>query len=127
LTVMERKTGEHYRFVLPGPEQSFGREAALLAAIDSASSEGAQIVVASGSLPPGITSDFYGQVAVHARQAGTRMILDTSGTALKAALYGRPYCIRINHHEAGELIGAGGAVDAAGARQLTRDLVDAGS
>jgi 6-phosphofructokinase 2 len=55
------------------------------------------------------------------------MILDTSGPALKASLQLHPYCIRINHHEAGELLGLAGPADPASARRLTADLIASGS
>lgn len=126
LTVMEQATGEHYRFVLPGPVQSTAREETMLLAIARAAS-GAPYVVASGSLPPGLSIDFYSKVAETVRGAGSRLILDTSGPALKASLRGRPYCIRINHHEAGELLGLAGPADAAAARALTADLVAGGA
>ena len=128
LTVMEEASGEHYRFVLPGPQQTQADAASLLRAITYVSrGDHIAFVVASGSLPPGLADDFYGQVARVTEAVGSRMILDTSGTALAAALASRPYCIRINHHEAGELLGLPGPVDMEGARQLTRKLVAEGS
>lgn len=127
LTVMERTTGEHYRFVLPGPEQSEGQEEVMLAAVGSAIETGIRIVVGSGSLPPGLSDEFYGRVARLSRDAGARFILDTSGAALKASLDDHPYCIRINHHEAGELLGRAGSADEASARDLARELVDSGA
>lgn len=128
LTVMEEASGEHYRFVLPGPAQSAHEEQAMLIAIGTAVAEGGvRYVVASGSLPPGVSPDFYGQVARTAEASGARLILDTSGEALAASMSGRPYCIRINHHEAGELLGLAGPVDVAAAERLTRKLVDEGA
>ena len=128
LTVMEETSGEHFRFVLPGPEQSAPEEQALLAAIGRAVAKGGvRYVVASGSLPPGVSADFYGQVARQVDTAGARLILDTSGAALAASLSGQPYCIRINHHEAGELLGLKGPANATQARELTRNLIAQGS
>ena len=113
-TVAVEATGEHYRFVLPGPQQSITRERDLLTAVTDSIGDGARIVVGSGSLPPGLAIDFYGKVGAAAKDAGARLILDTSGPALKAALAHDFYCIRINHHEAGELVGVGSlTVDAA--------------
>ena len=43
-------------------------------------------VVASGSLPPGLPDDFYGQTAGRARKVGARLILDTHGEPLRSAL-----------------------------------------
>jgi 6-phosphofructokinase 2 len=43
-------------------------------------------VVCSGSLPPGVPDDFYARVAQKCKAQGRRLIVDTSGPALKAAL-----------------------------------------
>jgi 6-phosphofructokinase 2 len=125
LTVMEQSSGEHFRFVLPGPQQDEAHADALLQAVTSAIDQGAQFIVASGSLPPGVPIDFYGHVARHAKRAGAALILDTSGPALSAALKDHPYCVRINHHEARELIGGDDAIVAADA--LARRLIDEGT
>ena len=39
-------------------------------------------MVASGSLPPGVPTDFYARLAACARELGTRLVLDSSGEAL---------------------------------------------
>ncbi len=126
LTVMEQATGLQYRFVLPGPEQSVPQAESILAAVRRAAADGSRIVVASGSLPPGLSIEFYGAIAAICREMGARLILDTSGPALAASLDDRPFCIRINHHEAGELLG-GGPADVEGARELTKKLVRDGA
>ena len=43
----------------------------------------ADFVVASGSLPPGVPSDFYQRVADICRERGALLILDTSGAGLR--------------------------------------------
>jgi pfkB family carbohydrate kinase len=45
--------------------------------------ESAEFVVASGSLPPGVSADYYQGVADICRQLGVRLILDTSGGGLQ--------------------------------------------
>jgi 6-phosphofructokinase 2 len=120
MTVMEKASGEHFRFVLPGPEQPAKAADQLLGAILANVGSRGAFVVASGTLPPGLPVDFYGQVAEAVRKTGARLILDTSQPALSAALAARPYCVRINHHEARELVG-GDATDAA--QTLARRLV----
>ena len=45
-----------------------------------------QAVALSGSLPPGVPSDFYAVVIEIARAAGVLTFLDTSGDALRRAL-----------------------------------------
>lgn len=80
-TVNEGSTGGQYRFVLPGPHVSFAEQALCLDELRRAAA-GAEFVVASGSLPPGVPADFYQRVAGVCRDAGALLILDTSGGGL---------------------------------------------
>jgi len=83
--IFERSTGHEFRFVPPGPEVTPEECAACLAALSEA--EG-QFLVASGSLPPGVPDDFYAQVGRIANERGIRLVLDSSGDALRAGLAG---------------------------------------
>ena len=82
LTVNERSSGEQFRFVFPGPYLSEAEQQACLDTL-SECMEGARIVVVTGSLPPGVRADFFQSIAdiVHGR--GLRLLLDTSGDALR--------------------------------------------
>ncbi len=103
-TVHEHSTGAEFRFVMPGPHLS---EAEWRAALQHL--EGLQpfpaIVVASGSLPPGVPADFYAHLARLCRARGARMVLDTSGPALEAALAEGVYLFKPNLKELAELAG----------------------
>ena len=121
LTVMEETTGLHYRFVLPGPAFGAGEDDRMLRRLGELIDADPGLVVASGSLPPGIPADFYARLARIARERGAKFILDTHGEALRAATAERPYLIRLNHLEAQELVG-GEAV--AAAHRLARSLID---
>lgn len=103
-TVLERSTGREYRFVLEGPELSWTEWSACL---DSAiePGDGLAIIVASGSLPPGVPADFHARLASNARTAGDRMVLDASGPALAAALKAGVYLIKPNLRELKDLTG----------------------
>jgi 6-phosphofructokinase 2 len=81
-TVNETSTCGQYRFVLPGPELTVAEQAECLLALRRAA-ESAEIVVASGSLPPGVPEDFYQQVANVCAEEDARFLLDTSGGGLK--------------------------------------------
>lgn len=83
--VSEIATGQPYRFILPGPRLSEDEWQECLRLL-SATKPFPRFVVASGSLPEGVPEDFYARVAAIARQRGARMILDTSGPALSAAV-----------------------------------------
>ena len=82
LTVDEFSTGRQYRFVLPGPTLTSREQAACLDEL-AAAARGAEFVVASGSLPPGVPAEFYQSLSELCRELGALLILDTSGGGLK--------------------------------------------
>jgi 6-phosphofructokinase 2 len=84
LNVEERETGQQYRFILPGPEISERDQERCLDQLSVLAAE-ASYIVASGSLPLGVSGDFYARVTELAKTLGKRLILDTSGSALKKA------------------------------------------
>ncbi len=104
LVILEGSTGQQYRFGMPGPEfqkkewEQFLQE---LLAIESAP----DYLVASGSLPPGVSSDFYAQVARIGKKRGAKTIIDASGEALEHALHEGVYLIKPNVREFRELVG----------------------
>jgi 6-phosphofructokinase 2 len=61
-------------------------------------------VIASGSVPPGVPHDFFGRLA-QASKAHSKIIVDTSGPFLKAALETGVYLIKPNLREFQELAG----------------------
>ncbi len=81
-TVDERRSGQQYRFVLPGPELSRAEQDLCLETLAKTACD-ARFIVASGSLPPGVPADFYQKIADVTRRLGVRFVLDTSGEALK--------------------------------------------
>lgn len=103
-TVLERSTGREYRFVLEGPHLSWTEwRACLDAAIEPG--DGPALIVASGSLPPGVPEDFHARLANNARAAGDRIVLDASGPALAGALKEGVYLIKPNLRELKDLTG----------------------
>lgn len=57
------------------------------------------IVVCSGSLPPGVPSDGYAVLVSIATECGVRTLLDCEGEALRAALAARPHLVKPNAAE----------------------------
>jgi len=102
LTVYERTSGLQYRFGMPGPQLT---AAEWQAAIDAVVAAGADYVVASGSLPPGAPVDFYAQLVRAARDAGSKVIVDTSGDALRALAGAGFYLAKPNLREIEMLAG----------------------
>jgi 6-phosphofructokinase 2 len=103
-TVSESESGEQFRFVLPGPRLAENEWRACFDTVRSAGGQ-ARYVVASGSLPPGVPTDFYALVSKAAQHAGAKFVLDTSGPALKAALKSGAYLIKPSLGEMRELTG----------------------
>jgi 6-phosphofructokinase 2 len=103
-TVQALDSGAEYRFVLPGPTLSEPEWRACLHTV-SAWPAPLGFVIASGSLPPGVPTDFYARLA---RTAGTRsvkMVLDSSGPALAQALQAGVFLVKPNLRELRELTG----------------------
>lgn len=103
-TANELKTGQQYRFVLPGPTLGEEEWTAGLGLMTAASSSG--YAVASGSLPRGVPHDFYSRLARNLRiSGGARLVLDTSGPPLKHALDAGCYLVKPSLSEFTDLIG----------------------
>jgi 1-phosphofructokinase len=66
---------------------------------------GADWVVASGSLPPGVPDSFYGRLGTQLAELGVRFVVDTSGPPLAAALACRPALVKPNRDELAESVG----------------------
>jgi 6-phosphofructokinase 2 len=81
-TINEVSTGLQYRFVLPGPRLTFAEQVQCVEELRLAATS-AKLVVASGSLPPGVPMDFYQRIADICRDLGVLLILDTSGCGLQ--------------------------------------------
>jgi 6-phosphofructokinase 2 len=102
--VSETSTGHQYRFILPGPCLKEGEWQGCLKQISSLEPF-PRFVVASGSLPAGVPDDFYARIARITKQRGARMVVDTSGAALAAAVDEGVDLIKPNLREIRELSG----------------------
>ncbi len=121
--VHDRETGEQYRFVLPGPRQRSEFADTILAAVSRLIAKRRyDYVAASGSLPPGLPDDFYGRLGDTVAAWGARLILDTSGAALRAAFGHRIFLVKPDHTEARALAEALG-INAEGPESLARRLL----
>ncbi len=89
---------------MPGPNLSAEEQQRCLDQIGSLAPK-PRYLVASGSLPPGVPEDFYARVAEHAKLLGARLIIDTSGAALRNIGFGNVYLLKPNLRELGELTG----------------------
>jgi 6-phosphofructokinase 2 len=83
LNVHDRQSSLEYRFVPEGPDVGQDEWHRVLDVLQELEAEW---IVASGSLPRGVPVDFYAQAAAVATRRGQKFVLDTSGSALRAAI-----------------------------------------
>ena len=102
-SVRESSTGQQFRFVLAGPELS---EPEWQHCLDRVFTPGMapRYLVASGSLPPGVPDDFYVRLIRLLKPQGVKVVLDSSGPALAAALEEGVYLVKPSLRELRELV-----------------------
>jgi 6-phosphofructokinase 2 len=83
LNVLDRASNLEYRFVPEGPTLTDAEWRRVLQEVERVEGDW---LIASGSLPHGVPADGYAQIAEIAVRKGLRMVLDTSGDALREAL-----------------------------------------
>jgi len=103
-TVTETSTGQQYRFVLAGPTLDDDEVVGILSILDETLSAG-DWLVASGSLPPGVPTDFYGQLASTYQARQVRVIVDTAPPWLEPAVSAGVYLVKPSRHELEEYLG----------------------
>jgi 6-phosphofructokinase 2 len=102
MTVHDEAAGAEYRFVGEGPQVQPAEIEAVAQALAQADAEW---LVISGSLPRGIATDMLARLVRVAHEAGRRVVLDTSGPALRAALGHGLALIKPSLREFEELVG----------------------
>jgi 6-phosphofructokinase 2 len=101
--ITDTVTSHQTRIVAPGPhiskkefERFYRKMKQLRPAPD--------LLVAGGSVPPGIPDDIYYDIITEAKGFGVKTILDTAGQWLKEGIKAKPYLIKPNVHEAEEIL-----------------------
>ncbi|HZG74036.1 MAG TPA: 1-phosphofructokinase [Chondromyces sp.] len=61
------------------------------------------VLLLAGSIPSSLPADFYAALMTDAKSRGVKVVVDTSGPALKELIAHEPFLIKPNHHELGEL------------------------
>ena len=101
--ITDTKTGQQTRIDAPGPHISkkelerFDRKMRRIYPRPD-------LIVAGGSLPPGVPANIYYDIILEAKGFGVRSILDSEGQWLKEGIKAKPYLIKPNVHEAEELL-----------------------
>ena len=67
--------------------------------------ENPEIVIISGSLPPGIHPEIYLKIIEIVKSKGAKIVLDTDGDALRESIHSVPDIIKPNVHELSRLAG----------------------
>jgi 6-phosphofructokinase 2 len=88
---------------MPGATLSENEWQKILQVIET--TENVKFIVASGSLPPGVPVDIFARMAIIARKKNAKLIIDSSGEALKYATDEGVYLIKPNLGELSALVG----------------------
>lgn len=99
--VFEQRSGQEYRFTPEGPLLAESEWQAALAFIQLLDFD---YLVASGSLPRGVPVDFYARLAVAVKNRGSRLVVDTSGPPLAAALEAGVHLVKPSRGEFARLL-----------------------
>ncbi len=98
------KSGEETEINGAGPMISTEEKEALLEKLEAMVSDGDTLVL-SGSAPRSLPSDIYEELIRRVSSKRVRIVADVSGERLRGILPLRPFLIKPNHHELGELFG----------------------
>jgi len=85
----------------PGPEVGPECLEELLAKLDGL--ESGDTLVLAGAVPSGMPENIYETIMDHLKDKGIRIVVDTTGEALRRVLPYHPFLVKPNHHELGEL------------------------
>lgn len=102
LVIKEESTQKQYRFGMPGAMVSAAECNRCLKAIEQ--SADFQYLIVSGSLPAGVPATIFGKLAEITRAKKAKLIVDTSGQALRYALQAGVFLIKPNLKELASLV-----------------------
>jgi 6-phosphofructokinase 2 len=124
LTVIDNSTGKQFRFIMPGPTIDDKAVSQLPEIIDR--EDNLEFMVVSGSFPPGLSTGILKQLAEQAARKGIKVIVDSSGDALRCALSVGVYLVKPSVRELISLSGLPENFKEADIDSVTRQWVDAG-
>lgn len=103
ILLREESAGRQFVVSASGPEVGAAELGALFQKIRGL--RDAEYLILSGSLPRGVTTEFYGQLILAGRELGAVTVVDADGAALREAVAHSPCCIKPNIHELERLVG----------------------
>ena len=102
LSIVDTQSGLQYRFGMPGNELCEKELEAVKKLLDEFA-DPQDILVLSGSLAPKMPVDFYAQLIKFLADKNLKVVIDTSGEALKEALKEKVFLIKPNQKELAQL------------------------
>lgn len=102
MIVLEIVTNQQYRFGMPGPQLFEDEWEKCLQTIEDNHSD---YIVASGSLPTGVPGDIFARISKIAKKQNRKLVVDSSGEALRTAIEEGVYLIKPNLGELSWLAG----------------------
>lgn len=122
--VVASASNQQYRFGMPGIEIPISEQEELFASFETLNPF-PEIIVISGSLPPGMLPDYLIRLVKKGKEKGARVIVDTSEAALKHVVKEGVFLLKPNLGELGRLIGKD-ALDNDSADEAAQELIRAG-
>jgi len=102
IVVLDESNDQQYRFGMPGTELLEQEWRKCIHTIEEIND--VEFIIASGSLPPGVPLDIYARLAVITKKKNAKLIVDTSGDALKHAAKKGVYLLKPNLGELSSLM-----------------------
>ncbi|MCC3216034.1 1-phosphofructokinase family hexose kinase [Chryseobacterium sp. X308] len=102
--VLDTSDNKQYRFGFPGEKLTTEEQVSVLNSINTMTFS-PDFVVISGSLPPDTDRDFMKKLVRMFKKKGSKIIIDTSGEALKTAVEEGVFLVKPNLGELASLIG----------------------
>jgi len=103
VVVVEEESNAQFRFGFPGAKLNEFEWQRCLEEIEKL--DGTEYIVASGSIPQGVPHDVFARLAAIAKDKNDKLIVDTSGDALKLATEIGVYMMKPNVGELARLLG----------------------
>jgi len=120
IIVVDESTNDQYRFGMPPTELKQSEWKQCLKAVEEI--KGAEFIIASGSLPPGVPTDIYAQLGKICKIKKAKFIADTCGEALTQAVKEGVYLLKPNLGELSELAGIE-RIDINNVERIAREVI----
>lgn len=102
IILLETATNKQFRFGMPGTVLQEDEWTQILKQIETIND--AAFIVASGSLPPGVPDDIFARIAGIATSKKIKLVIDTSGPALRHAVGKGVFLLKPNLRELSSLV-----------------------